>query len=201
MKQTLSIRKYLLIGSLIFGMLFGAGNLIFPAHLGQMAGAHWLAATGGFLFSGVLLPLMALLAISITRAKGIYDLARPNGHWYALLFLILVHATLWPLFATPRTSTVPYTIGFASHIPANLNWVGLLIYSAIFFGLVYYFSSKETASKNSISFGSTCSSVSDEAPLLSCAPTSPDTALLLCTLISPDTRSFSRTLVSAFLPF
>ena len=78
MKQTLSIRKYLLIGSLIFGMLFGAGNLIFPVHLGQMAGAYWLAATGGFLFSGVLLPLMALLAISITRAKGIYDLARPN---------------------------------------------------------------------------------------------------------------------------
>ncbi len=132
MKQTLSIRKYLLIGSLIFGMLFGAGNLIFPVHLGQMAGAYWLAATGGFLFSGVLLPLMALLAISITRAKGIYDLARPNGHWYALLFLILVHATLGPLFATPRTATVPYTIGFASHIPANLNWVGLLIYSAIF---------------------------------------------------------------------
>lgn len=48
MKQTLSIRKYLLIGSLIFGMLFGAGNLIFPVHLGQMAGAYWLAATGGF---------------------------------------------------------------------------------------------------------------------------------------------------------
>lgn len=65
MKQTLSIRKYLLIGSLIFGMLFGAGNLIFPVHLGQMAGAYWLAATGGFLFSGVLLPLMALLAISV----------------------------------------------------------------------------------------------------------------------------------------
>ena len=42
MKQTLSIRKYLLIGSLIFGMLFGAGNLIFPVHLGQMAGAYWL---------------------------------------------------------------------------------------------------------------------------------------------------------------
>lgn len=52
MKQTLSIRKYLLIGSLIFGMLFGAGNLIFPVHLGQMAGAYWLAATGGFCSPG-----------------------------------------------------------------------------------------------------------------------------------------------------
>lgn len=96
----LTFHNALLIGSLIFGMLFGAGNLIFPVHLGQMAGAHWLSAAGGFLMSGVLLPLMALLAISITRSNGIYDLARPNGAWYALIFLILVHATLGPLFAT-----------------------------------------------------------------------------------------------------
>ena len=39
----LTFRNALLIGSLIFGMLFGAGNLIFPVHLGQMAGAHWLS--------------------------------------------------------------------------------------------------------------------------------------------------------------
>ena len=58
----LTFHNALLIGSLIFGMLFGAGNLIFPVHLGQMAGAHWLSAAGGFLMSGVLLPLMALLA-------------------------------------------------------------------------------------------------------------------------------------------
>lgn len=44
---------------------------------------------------------MALLAISITRSNGIYDLALPNGRYYALIFLILVHATLGPLFATP----------------------------------------------------------------------------------------------------
>lgn len=117
----LTFRNALLIGSLIFGMLFGAGNLIFPVHLGQMAGAHWLSAAGGFLMSGVLLPLMALLAISITRSNGIYDLARPNGAWYALIFLILVHATLGPLFATPRTATVSYAIGIAPHLSASAN--------------------------------------------------------------------------------
>lgn len=34
-------RTYLVIGSLVFGMLFGAGNLVFPVHLGQLAGANW----------------------------------------------------------------------------------------------------------------------------------------------------------------
>lgn len=138
-----SIRQSMIIASLIFGMLFGAGNLIFPVHLGQLAGSNWLIASSGFLFSGVLLPLMALLAISITRSNGIYDLALPNGRYYALIFLILVHATLGPLFATPRTATVPYEIGIAPYLSKSTNAWGLLIYSAIFFSLVYIFSNHE----------------------------------------------------------
>ena len=96
--KKLTFRHYLMIGSLIFGMLFGAGNLIFPVHLGQMAGSHWLSATLGFLASGVLLPVLGLLAISITQSRGIYELARPVGHSYALLFMILIYATIGPFF-------------------------------------------------------------------------------------------------------
>lgn len=141
--QQITFRKSLMIASLIFGMLFGAGNLIFPVHLGQLAGAHWIAASSGFLISGVLLPLMALLAISITRSDSVYELARPIGHWYALIFLVLVHATLGPLLATPRTATVPYAIGIAPHLSAGMNQVGLLIYTAVFFIIVYCLSVKE----------------------------------------------------------
>lgn len=140
----ISFRKTLIIASTIFGMLFGAGNLIFPVHLGQLAGKNWLSASSGFLISGVLLPLMALLAISVTRSDGIYDLAKHVNAKFALIFLILVHATLGPFFATPRTATVSYAIGIAPHLSASNNKLGLLIYSAIFFLLTFIFSITES---------------------------------------------------------
>lgn len=129
---------------MIFGMLFGAGNLIFPVHLGQLAGSNWLSASSGFLISGVLIPLMAILALSITNSNGIYELARPIGSRYALILLILIHATLGPLFATPRTATVSYSIGIAPHLPSSLNGIGLIIYSAIFFLIVFSLSITES---------------------------------------------------------
>ena len=48
MRKRLSIKETLLVGSLLFGLFFGAGNLIFPVQLGQLAGKNTLQATIGF---------------------------------------------------------------------------------------------------------------------------------------------------------
>lgn len=77
-KQT-GLQTYLVIGSLVFGMIFGAGNLVFPVHLGQLAGSNWGPAALGFITSGVLLPLLALLALSVTHTRGLFELAQPVG--------------------------------------------------------------------------------------------------------------------------
>lgn len=68
--KKLSFKHYLIIGSMLFGMFFGAGNLIFPIHLGQLAGAHWFTAGIGFLLTGTLLPLLAIIAIAVTHSNG-----------------------------------------------------------------------------------------------------------------------------------
>ncbi|MFC6182581.1 branched-chain amino acid transport system II carrier protein [Lactiplantibacillus daowaiensis] len=140
----LSFKHYLIIGSMLFGMFFGAGNLIFPIHLGQLAGAHWLTAGGGFLLTGTLLPLLGIIAISVTRSNGIYELARPIGKRYATAFMILTCATLGPLFATPRTATTPFQIGIASHVSTSQAPWALLIYSLLFFSLTYWASRRPT---------------------------------------------------------
>ena len=132
-QATLTKRQYLTLGSLLFGMFFGAGNLIFPIHMGQLAGSAWLPAAIGFLLSAVLLPLLSIMAISLTRASSMYDLARPAGHSFALFFLLATHASLGLLIASPRTATVTYSIGIAPFLGKGQQQIGLLIFSFIFF--------------------------------------------------------------------
>lgn len=143
-------KSYIAIASMLFGMFFGAGNLIFPIHLGQLAGHNWFVAGLGFLITGTILPLLAIIAISITRSNGIYDLARPIGKHYATFFMVLTCATLGPLFATPRTATTPFQIGIAPHVSAASQPLWLLIYSLIFFGITYWAARKPTDIVDSI---------------------------------------------------
>lgn len=53
MKEKLTPRQLTLIGSMLFGLFFGAGNLIFPLILGAKAGQNLPAALLGLLITAV----------------------------------------------------------------------------------------------------------------------------------------------------
>lgn len=143
-QQPLTWKQYLVVASLLFGLFFGAGNLIFPIHLGQMAGANWLVATLGFLVTAVLLPLLSVLAISVTHAKGVYDIGLPLGSTFALVFMILIHLTIGPLFGTPRTASISFKVGIEPMLPQSMAQIGLLIFSTIFFVCAFVIAYKES---------------------------------------------------------
>lgn len=140
MKKTkmYSWKQLLVVSSLIFGMFFGSGNLIFPVHLGQLAGQNWMNAGIGFSISGALFPLLAILAVVATDSDGLYDLAKPVGKWYATLFLILVHLTIGPLFGTPRTAATAFEMAVKPFLPENFIAVGMFAFSAVFFLCAYF---------------------------------------------------------------
>ncbi|MGY3742526.1 branched-chain amino acid transport system II carrier protein [Leuconostoc inhae] len=141
--KKLTWRQLLLIASLIFGMFFGAGNLIFPVQLGQMAGGNWIPATLGFLVTGTIVPFLAMLAVSVTRSRSVYDVAKPVGHWFGLLFLVAIHLTIGPFFGTPRTAATAFSMGVAPFLSAEHQQVGMLVFSALFFGLAYFLTVKQ----------------------------------------------------------
>ena len=114
MKKTLNFKQTLLVGSLLFGLFFGAGNLIFPLKMGQDAGYNIGPVTLGFLLSGVGLPILGVVAAAMSDSQSLFDIAVPAGKKFAYFFTILLYLTIGPGFAIPRTSTVSYEVSFAS---------------------------------------------------------------------------------------
>ena len=68
--QQLTLRQRLLVASMLFGMFFGAGNLIFPASMGQLAG----------LLSSLLMAVIYLLVTVVgAQSRGQFAAAANGG--------------------------------------------------------------------------------------------------------------------------
>lgn len=129
----LRTRDIIALGFMTFALFIGAGNIIFPPIVAQQAGEHvWLAALG-FLITAVGLPVITIIALS--RVEGsIQNLSSPLGKVASLILTVACYLAVGPLFATPRTATVSYEIGFSSYFGSS--GLGLLIYSIIYFAFV-----------------------------------------------------------------
>src|SRR5690554_2606292 len=139
-KEKLGFKSNLLLGSLLFGLFFGAGNLIFPVQMGQLAGNNTLEATIGFLITGVGLPLLGVIATALSQSESLFDLARPVNRIYSILFTCALYLTIGPLFAIPRTATVAFEVGLNPFIAENYLRLGLLVFSLLFFVFTLYYS-------------------------------------------------------------
>lgn len=142
MNEKLSFKSTLLVGSLLFGLFFGAGNLIFPVYMGQLAGNNMVMATIGFLVTGVTLPILGVVASAISRSESLYEMAKPVSPVYSILFTCALYLTIGPLFAIPRTATVAFEVGLTSFVSAEYLQLGLFIFSLFFFALTLYYSLK-----------------------------------------------------------
>ena len=139
--KKLTARDYVYVASMLFGMFFGAGNLIFPVKMGQMAGTHVVPAILGFLITGVGLPLLGVAALGMSRSQGLYDLSRKVDRRYAMFFTCLLYLTIGPFFAIPRCATTSFTVGLETMLPAGANpRLFLLLFTAVFFGATLAFS-------------------------------------------------------------
>ena len=129
----LRTRDIIALGFMTFALFIGAGNIIFPPIVAQQAGEHvWLAALG-FLVTAVGLPVLTIIALS--RVEGsIQILSSPLGKVASIILTVTCYLAVGPLFATPRTATVSYEIGFSSYFGNSSS--SLLIYSIVYFAIV-----------------------------------------------------------------
>ena len=141
MKKQLDLKQRILVATTLFGMFFGAGNLIFPVHLGQIAGYNMISAMAGFIITAVGIPILGVAAIGNTHSDGLQSLASKVGKGYGYFFTCLLYLTIGPFFAIPRCATTSFTTGIAPMFGGNFNEsLALLIFSFIFFAFVLFFS-------------------------------------------------------------
>lgn len=140
MDKKIPFSTYAVIGTMLFGMFFGAGNLIFPIQMGQLAGTHYWPALIGFLVTAIGLPFLGILAIGLSGSNGLRDLASRVHPVFGVVFALALYLTIGPFFAIPRTATVPFVVGFEPFIDPSQAKIWLAVFSFVFFAIVFYFS-------------------------------------------------------------
>jgi LIVCS family branched-chain amino acid:cation transporter len=122
---------------MLFGLFFGAGNLIFPAFMGQAAGRSAVPALLGFLITGVGLPLLAVISLGATQSNGLLQLSQKVGKRYGYLFTCALYLTIGPFFAIPRCFTVVFETGIVPLLPADASpRIALFLFSVAFFAIM-----------------------------------------------------------------
>lgn len=142
MKRSLTFKETVALTSMLFGMFFGAGNLIFPAKLGIDAGFNFWSAFVGVFVTAVGIPMLAVVALGLSRSEGVVALSSRVSKGYSLFFCTLLYLTIGPLFAIPRCASTAFTVGAVKLMPAGHEGLYLALFSLIFFAATLYFSLK-----------------------------------------------------------
>jgi LIVCS family branched-chain amino acid:cation transporter len=138
MDKKLTFKQRILAVATLFGMFFGPASLIFPVHLGQLAGSNVIPATIGFIITAVGIPILGVAAIAITHANGLQALANHIGKGYSYFFTCLLYLAIGPFFAIPRCATISFTTGIVPMLGGNRETQALLIFSTILYAIVLF---------------------------------------------------------------
>ncbi len=141
-KENLSFKSTISVAIMLFGMFFGAGNLIFPVFMGQLSGKNIIPAILGFVISGVGLPMLGVVALGKSRSNGLHELSSKVSKRYGYFFTCALYLTIGPFFAIPRCASTSFSAGMVSLIPGVDPKLLQLIFTMVFFGLALFIALK-----------------------------------------------------------
>ncbi|MDO4778439.1 MAG: branched-chain amino acid transport system II carrier protein [Tissierellia bacterium] len=132
MKKTLTKREFLSVSIMLFGLFFGAGNLIFPPLLGHQAGSLTLQSLLFFSITAVVFPILGVVAVA--RTKGLSNLANRVDPVFSLIYTSMIYLSIGPGLGIPRAGSLPFEMAIVQYLPEGYNVLGArLLYTALFF--------------------------------------------------------------------
>lgn len=125
---------------MLFAIFFGAGNMIFPPAMGQLAGTSFFSALAGFILTDAGIAILGVTAV-VLAGSSMSDLGNLVSQRFALFLSVGVYLLIGPLFALPRTGSVSFEIALLPYIGEQNSMLWSLLFTAAFFALTYYLSS------------------------------------------------------------
>lgn len=138
--KKLSFKQILSVSLMLFAIFFGAGNMIFPPAMGQLAGSSYISALFGFILTDAGIAILGVTAVVLV-GNSMSDLGNLVGKKFALCLSIGVYMLIGPLFALPRTGSVSFELAAQPYIGNGNTMLYSILFTAVFFGVTYYLSS------------------------------------------------------------
>lgn len=125
-------RHSIILGFALFALYFGAGNLIFPPSIGNMTGTDWIPSLIGFSITGIILPLLAVIAV--LNAGGKFEqLTRPISPWFYAVFNLALMVGIGMFVTIPRMAATTHELGVGVLFPQVPQMVTIVLFFAISF--------------------------------------------------------------------
>ncbi len=128
-----------IIGSALFAMFFGAGNMIFPPYLGFKSGTEWFTGFLGYYIADIGLAVVAIL--SQIKTEGHKNLLRPLGSSFGKVMIFVIIMCIGPIISIPRTAATTFELSVQPLAPK----FNMAVFYIIFFVFIALLSIKKSA--------------------------------------------------------
>lgn len=132
--KKLSTSQFLQVSIMLFGLFFGAGNLIFPPLLGNQAGSATYISLLAFCVTAVIFPVLG--SIVVGKTNGLNNLAARVSPAFSVVFTTAIYLSIGPGLGIPRAGSVPFEMAIAPYIPDTMSLsFARFLYTLVFFAV------------------------------------------------------------------
>lgn len=136
MKSKLTMEQFFSISVMLFGLFFGAGNLIFPPLLGFRAGHLMWKSLLFFSITAVIFPIFGIVVVA--KTNGLTNLGDRVSRWFSIAFTSAIYLSIGPGLGIPRAGSVPFEMAVIPYLPENFSVLtARLVYTFVFFLVAY----------------------------------------------------------------
>ena len=135
--KKLNAKQLLSVSLTLFAIFFGAGNMIFPPAMGQLAGTNFVSALAGFILTDAGIAILGMIAVVLV-GSSMSDLGSLVSKKLAVFLSVGIYLLIGPLFALPRTGSASFELALLPYNPQEYTWVFSLLFTGCFFALTQW---------------------------------------------------------------